>query len=170
MLLALPSWRWVLLFVVLAGLVSAVLLLFIKPKAVLLLFTEYMFRSRWAVGVLLFASILCIGAGVFLKSTAGNALLVAGILIGCSAYVPYLYFSAQGMCQTKGKSWMLTVAMSVFPFWGFLYYDPDQQIEEDRDARADMEVHRQLLRRESRLKFQALAILINPDSLSWSSS
>jgi hypothetical protein len=32
MLLALPSWRWVLLFVVLAVLVSAALLLITKPK------------------------------------------------------------------------------------------------------------------------------------------
>ena len=32
MLLALPSWRWLLLFVVLAGLITAVLLLFTKPN------------------------------------------------------------------------------------------------------------------------------------------
>jgi hypothetical protein len=36
--------------------------------------------------------------------------------------------------------------MSVFPFWGFLYYDPELQIEEDRDAKADMEMRRQIRR------------------------
>jgi hypothetical protein len=75
------------------------------------------------------------GVGFSLKSSTGSALLVAGILIGCAAYVPYLYFSAQGMCQTKGKGWVHTVAMSVFPLWGFLAYDPVLQLQEDRETK-----------------------------------